>query len=115
VSVSVPSFIPASLARLAGAAALLFAATLSAGAADPSPAAMQAAQTIVAGSGMSQAFDGVVPQISPASPIGEILRFTLSNPIDPATLDRRLSRNGFTSVDVRIHALGWICTGMAAS
>ena len=29
--------------------------------------------------------DGVVPQISPASPIGEILRFTLHNPIDPAT------------------------------
>ena len=29
--------------------------------------------------------DGVVPQISPASPIGEILRFTLDNPIDPAT------------------------------
>ena len=28
--------------------------------------------------------DGVVPQISPASPIGEILRFTLQNPIDPA-------------------------------
>ncbi|HEY3788921.1 MAG TPA: efflux RND transporter permease subunit, partial [Urbifossiella sp.] len=29
--------------------------------------------------------DGVVPQISPASPIGEILRFTLHNPVDPAT------------------------------
>ena len=29
--------------------------------------------------------DGVNPQISPASPIGEILRFTLSNPTDPAT------------------------------
>src|SRR4051794_8440685 len=29
--------------------------------------------------------DGVAPQISPASPIGEILRFTLRNPIDPAT------------------------------
>ena len=29
--------------------------------------------------------DGVVPQISPASPIGEILRFTLHNPLDPAT------------------------------
>jgi SAM-dependent methyltransferase len=36
------------------------------------------------------------------------------NPIDPATLDGRLSRNGFTSVDVRIHALGWICTAVAA-
>jgi hypothetical protein len=63
VSVSVPSFLPASLARLAGAAALLFAATLSAAGADPSPAAIQAAQAIVAGSGMSQAFDGVVPQM----------------------------------------------------
>jgi cobalt-zinc-cadmium resistance protein CzcA len=29
--------------------------------------------------------DGVVPTISPASPIGEILRFTLVNPTDPAT------------------------------
>src|SRR6516162_9058452 len=28
---------------------------------------------------------GVTPQISPASPIGEILRYTLSNPIDPNT------------------------------
>jgi SAM-dependent methyltransferase len=35
------------------------------------------------------------------------------NPIDPATLDGRLSRSGFTSVDVRIHALGWICTAVA--
>jgi SAM-dependent methyltransferase len=36
------------------------------------------------------------------------------NPIDPASLARRLSQSGFTSVDVRIHALGWICTGVAA-
>jgi cobalt-zinc-cadmium resistance protein CzcA len=28
---------------------------------------------------------GVTPQISPASPVGEILRFTLENPRDPAT------------------------------
>src|SRR5689334_20604851 len=28
---------------------------------------------------------GVAPQISPSSPIGEILRFTLENPRDPAT------------------------------
>lgn len=28
---------------------------------------------------------GVTPQISPASPIGEILRFTLKNPTDPVT------------------------------
>lgn len=36
------------------------------------------------------------------------------NPIDLATLDRRLSRHGFTSVDVRIHDLGWICTAVAS-
>jgi SAM-dependent methyltransferase len=36
------------------------------------------------------------------------------NPIDPATLERRLSQSGFTSIDVRIHALGWICTATAA-
>ena len=63
VFVPVPSFLSASLARLAGAALLIAAATLSAAAADPSPAAMQAAQAIVAGSGMSAAFDGVVPQM----------------------------------------------------
>lgn len=28
---------------------------------------------------------GVTPQISPASPIGEILRYTIENPIDPAS------------------------------
>ncbi|MBY0460470.1 MAG: efflux RND transporter permease subunit, partial [Gemmataceae bacterium] len=28
---------------------------------------------------------GVTPQISPASPIGEILRYTIENPLDPAT------------------------------
>jgi cobalt-zinc-cadmium resistance protein CzcA len=28
---------------------------------------------------------GITPQITPASPIGEILRFTLDNPIDPVT------------------------------
>ncbi|MGH3185105.1 MAG: class I SAM-dependent methyltransferase [Streptosporangiaceae bacterium] len=37
------------------------------------------------------------------------------NPIDPTTLDRRLSQSGFTSVDVRIHALGWVCTAVAES
>lgn len=37
------------------------------------------------------------------------------NPIDPATLERRLSRSGFTSIEIRIHALGWICTGSAVS
>jgi SAM-dependent methyltransferase len=36
------------------------------------------------------------------------------NPIDPDTLDHRLSRNGFTSVDVRLHDLGWICTAIAS-
>ena len=36
------------------------------------------------------------------------------NPIDPATLDRRLSRQGFTSVEVRIYDLGWICTAVAS-
>ena len=35
------------------------------------------------------------------------------NPIDPETLDRRLSRAGFVSVDVRVYDLGWICTAIA--
>lgn len=36
------------------------------------------------------------------------------NPIDPAALYRRLTRAGFTSVDVRVYDLGWICTATAA-
>lgn len=32
------------------------------------------------------------------------------NPIDPQTLRRRLSRAGFTSIEVRLYDLGWICT-----
>jgi hypothetical protein len=32
------------------------------------------------------------------------------NPIDPGSLDLRLTRNGFTSVDVRVYDIGWICT-----
>jgi SAM-dependent methyltransferase len=36
------------------------------------------------------------------------------NSIDPATLPRRLERNGFRSIDVHIHDLGWICTGICA-
>jgi SAM-dependent methyltransferase len=36
------------------------------------------------------------------------------NPIDPATLESRLLRSGFISLEVRIHDLGWTCTGIAA-
>jgi|SRR5579863_1699508 len=36
------------------------------------------------------------------------------NPVDPATLDRRLRRAGFTLVDVRVYELGWICTATTA-
>jgi SAM-dependent methyltransferase len=32
------------------------------------------------------------------------------NPIDPETLDGRLTRAGFVSIDVRVYDLGWICT-----
>jgi SAM-dependent methyltransferase len=32
------------------------------------------------------------------------------NPIDPGTLDGRLARAGFVSIDVRVYDLGWICT-----
>ena len=46
-----------------GAAIVIAATATGALAADPTPAALQAAQTIVATSGMSQSFDGVVPQM----------------------------------------------------
>lgn len=36
------------------------------------------------------------------------------NPIDPGTLDGRLQRSGFSSVEVRVYDLGWICTALAA-
>ena len=32
------------------------------------------------------------------------------NPIDPESLERRLTRSGFTSIDVRVYDIGWICT-----
>jgi len=35
------------------------------------------------------------------------------NPIEPTTLERRLIRAGFESVDVRVYDLGWICTAKA--
>lgn len=37
------------------------------------------------------------------------------NPIDPGTLDRRLSRSGFTSIEIRMSDLGWICTAIAVA
>ncbi|HEY5025488.1 MAG TPA: class I SAM-dependent methyltransferase [Acidimicrobiales bacterium] len=36
------------------------------------------------------------------------------NPIDPGTLDGRLGRSGFSSIEVRVYDLGWICTAVAA-
>jgi SAM-dependent methyltransferase len=33
------------------------------------------------------------------------------NPIDPATLEHRLGRAGFSSVAIRVYDLGWVCTG----
>jgi ubiquinone/menaquinone biosynthesis C-methylase UbiE len=35
------------------------------------------------------------------------------NPIDPGTLGPRLERTGFTSIEVRVYDLGWICTATA--
>lgn len=35
------------------------------------------------------------------------------NPIDPGSLERRLTRSGLGSVDVRVYDLGWICTAAA--
>ena len=32
------------------------------------------------------------------------------NPIDPKTIDGRLTDAGFTTVEVRVYDLGWICT-----
>jgi cobalt-zinc-cadmium resistance protein CzcA len=45
----------------------------------------QAKQDVINRLAMANLPSGVTPQISPASPIGEILRYTLSNPIDPNT------------------------------
>ena len=33
-------------------------------------------------------------------------------PIDPATLEARLERSGFSSIEVRVYDLGWICTAV---
>jgi hypothetical protein len=63
VSVQINSIRSTWLASLAGAAIAFAAAVSGAAAADPTPAALQAAQTIVATSGMSGSFDQVVPQM----------------------------------------------------
>jgi SAM-dependent methyltransferase len=34
------------------------------------------------------------------------------NPIDPESLDLRLTRNGFISTEVRVYDIGWICTAL---
>jgi len=36
------------------------------------------------------------------------------NPIDPDRLEDRLVAVGFTSVEIRIHDLGWMCTALAS-
>jgi ubiquinone/menaquinone biosynthesis C-methylase UbiE len=36
------------------------------------------------------------------------------HPIDPATLELRLEKSGFTSIEVRVYDLGWICVATAA-
>ena len=35
------------------------------------------------------------------------------NPIDPDTLEHRMARAGFASIEVRVYDLGWICTAAA--
>jgi SAM-dependent methyltransferase len=36
------------------------------------------------------------------------------NPIDPDRLEDRLVAVGFTSVEIRLHDLGWMCTALAS-
>jgi ubiquinone/menaquinone biosynthesis C-methylase UbiE len=36
------------------------------------------------------------------------------SPIDPESLDRRLTSSGFTTIDVRVYEIGWICTAVAS-
>jgi SAM-dependent methyltransferase len=36
------------------------------------------------------------------------------NPIDPDRLEVRLTEAGFTSVDIRLHELGWTCSAFAS-
>ena len=36
------------------------------------------------------------------------------NPIEPETLNGRLTRSGFATIDVRVYDIGWICTAVAS-
>ncbi len=58
---------------LAAAAAVLTAAALPAHAADPTPAALEAAKSVIVGSGMKRSFDLVIPQM-----FGELERNVLA-------------------------------------
>ncbi len=37
------------------------------------------------------------------------------NPIDPETLHHRLGRAGFTSIEVRVYPIGWICSAVSVT
>lgn len=63
---------------------------------------------VVTKGGLLVAADGVFSGGSQAFHSGDTY-----NPIDPATLPRRLSAVGFTSVSVQLHGFGWFCTGTA--
>jgi SAM-dependent methyltransferase len=59
--------------------------------------------------GLLVAADGVENEASRAFHEGDIY-----NPIDPDDLRVRLTSAGFTSLDIRVHELGWVCSAVLA-
>jgi SAM-dependent methyltransferase len=59
--------------------------------------------------GVLVAADGIASEASRQFHVDDIY-----NPIDPGSLDRRLARAGFTSIEIRVYDIGWICTAAAA-
>jgi SAM-dependent methyltransferase len=59
--------------------------------------------------GLLVAADGVFSDASSTFHEGDTY-----NPIDPDGLYQRLGGVGFTSVNVQLHDLGWVCTGIAS-
>jgi SAM-dependent methyltransferase len=59
--------------------------------------------------GVLVAADGMENESSRAFHEGDIY-----NPIDPDDLRIRLTTAGFTSLDIRVHDLGWVCSAVLA-
>ena len=77
--------------------------------ADAQDRALSELRRVLAPGGELVAADGVFNEATLAFHADDVY-----NPIDPDHLEDRLVSVGFTSVEIRIHDLGWMCTARAS-